>query len=63
MYVTVLSSALVRPLVSMVFEDGQYFKQGDYENAFCQPKLPEDELCIVKPLLECPNLKNGTYWK
>ena len=45
----------------MAVQEGRYLKQGDCKNAFCQPELPEDELCIVKPPMGCPNLKKGVY--
>lgn len=49
--------------MSMVVEDDWYLKQGDYKNAFFQPKLPKYELCIMKPQMGSLNLKKGTYWK
>ena len=62
-YAPVLSSSAARLLVSMAVDDGCYLKQGDCKNAFCQPELPDDELCIVRPPIGCPNTKKGTYWK
>ena len=62
-YAPVLSAASSRLLTSMAVQEGRYLKQGDYKNAFYQPELPEDELCIVKPPMGCPISKKGVYWK
>ena len=51
-YAPVLSSSAARLLVSMAVDDGCYLKQGDCKNAFCQPELPDDELCIVRHQLD-----------
>lgn len=59
----VLSAASTRLLISMAVQDRRCLKQGDYKNAFCKPKLPEDKMCIVKPHMGCTNSKKGTYWK
>lgn len=58
-----LSTVSVRLLISMGVEECCYLKQGDCKNAFCQPELPKDELCIVKSPMGCPNPKRGTYRK
>ena len=62
-YAPVLSSSAARLLLSMVVEDGGKLKQGDCKNAFCNGILPDDEICIVKPPLNCPRSAKGTYWK
>ena len=58
-----LSAASARLLTSMAMQEGRCLKQGDYKNAFCQPELPPDELCIVKPPMGSSNLKKEIYWK
>ena len=63
-YALVLLAASARLLTSMAVEEGQYLKKGDCKNAFCQPKLPEYEIFIVKPPMWCPNSKKehtGNY--
>ena len=47
----------------MAVEDGRKLRQGDCKNAFCNGILPDDEICIVKPPLNCPRSRKGTYWK
>ena len=62
-YAPVLNGISSRLLLSMAIEDGRYLKQGDCKNAFCNGILPDDEICIVKPPMNCPNSAPGTYWK
>ena len=62
-YAPVLSGSAARLLLSMAVEDGRSLKQGDCKNAFVQSKLKDDEIYIVKPPLNCPRSKRGTYWK
>lgn len=56
-------AASARLLTSTAVQEGRYLKQGDCKNTLYQPKLPDDELCIVKPHMRCPKSKMGTYWK
>ena len=62
-YAPVLSAASSRLLTLMAIQEGRYLKQEDCKNTFCQPELPADELCIVKPPMGCLNLKKRVYWK
>ena len=62
-YAPVLSSTGSRLLTSMAVESGRRLRQGDCKNAFCNGILPDDEICIVKPPMNCPRSKKGTYWK
>ena len=55
-YAPVLSSTAARLLVSMAVNDGRHLKQADCKNAFCNGVLPEDEIYIVKPPVNCPRL-------
>ena len=52
-------SAASRLLTSMTVQEERYLKQGDYKNAFYQPELSANELCIVKPPMGCPNSKKA----
>lgn len=56
MPVLLVTSARLFVLI-MAVEDGQCLKQGNYKNIFYQPELPDNELCIVKQLMRCQNLK------
>ena len=62
-YAPVLSGPAVRLLLSMAIEKGRRLRQGDCKNAFCNGILPDDEVCIVRPPLDCPRSKKGTFWK
>ena len=60
-YTPVLSSTAARLLVLMAVEDGYRLKMTDCRSAFCNRVLPEDKICIVKSLANCPCLKKGTF--
>ena len=60
-YASVLSFTAARLLVSMAVEDGRRLKQADCKNAFYNGILPEDEICIVKPPVNCPRSKKGAF--
>ena len=62
-YAPVIQSASNRLLVSMAVNDGRIMKQGDCKNAFCQPRIPDDEITIVSPPKGCPRSTPGTYWR
>ena len=53
-YAPVLSGASTCLLILMAVEDGRKLKQGDCKNAFCNSKLREDEICIIRPPQNSP---------
>ena len=62
-YALILSVTASRLLGSMAVDDGRRLKQADCKNAFCNGILPNDEICIAKPLIGCPSSSPGTFWK
>ena len=61
-YAPVLQYSSLRLLTSMAVEQRRKLKQGDCKNAFCNAKLPEDEITVVKPPLGDPDAKSDVFW-
>ena len=61
-YAPVISTA-AHLLTSMAVNDGCCLKQADCKNTFCNGILPEDEIYIVKPPVNCSCSPRGTFWK
>ena len=47
----------------MAVNDGRRLKKDDCKKVFCNGILPEDEIFIVNPPIDCPRLSLGTFWK
>ena len=62
-YAPVITKHGIRALVAYALSRGRRVKQCDAKNAFCQPTLPDDEICVVMPPKGCPFSKPGTYWR
>jgi hypothetical protein len=56
LFAPVIMKHSIRALVSYAVSQGRRVKQCDAKNAFCQPDLPDDEICVVKPPKGCPFL-------
>ena len=63
LYAPVISKQSVRVMVARAVATGRTAKQCDAKNAFCQPTLPEDEVCVCIPPKGCPYSAPGTYWR
>lgn len=49
-------------LVSLAVQHSRTAKQGDCKNTFCHPKLPNDEVVLVRPPSNFPISKPNMYW-
>jgi hypothetical protein len=62
-YASVLRQDSLRLLISIAVQVGCVAKQGDCKNAFCQPRLPDNKVVIIKPPPGCPQSEPFSYWK
>jgi hypothetical protein len=62
-FAPVIMKHSIRTLVSYAVSQGRRVKQCDAKNAFCQPDLHDDEICVVKPPKGCPFSRPNTYWR
>ena len=46
----------------MATESRRVLKQGDCKNAFCNAKLPDDEVTIIKPPSGDPDSRKTVFW-
>jgi hypothetical protein len=62
-YAPMLRQELLRLLIYIAVQVRCVAKQGDCKNAFCQPRLPNEEVVIVTPPPGCPRSEPFSYWK
>ena len=61
-YAPMVSQSVLRLLCLDAVGKVCTIKQVDFKNAFCQPKLPPDEVVVVKPPNACPRSATDGYW-
>ena len=61
-YAPVLQCSSLRLLASMATESRRVLKQGDCKNGFCNAKLPDDEVTIIKPPSGDPDSRKDVLW-
>lgn len=50
-------------LLSLAIKNCSWLRQGDVKNAFCNCKLPADEVVVIRPPKGCPFSKPNMLWK
>ncbi len=59
----VVSLPMIRLLTALAVHNKRTLKQGDCKFAFILATLPEDEITIVKPPVDCPLSGPRSYWR
>jgi hypothetical protein len=62
-FAPVATQAAVRLVVSLAIEHNKFSQQGDFQNTFCNPFLPEDEVGSVRSPPGCPFSKPNMFWR
>ena len=62
LYAPVLKYSYLRLLTSKTVGDKCIRHQGDYNNAFCNATLLDDEVTVIRPPISDPYFQDDEYW-
>ena len=62
-FAPVVLAPVAQHMVALAVHNQTVLKQGNCKNAFCHTVLPENEVTIVCPPVNCPLSKPNTFWK